>query len=89
MIKIPLKMNRHKKNQIEIKIDNFSQKGLSSSGEISRSTFSKIKKEYTLEGGFEFLHPGSQLDQEYIEPGRGCPDPHSGTGIDNTNRLLK
>ena len=44
MIKIPLKMNRPKKNQIEIKIDNFSQKGLSSSGEILRSTFSMIKK---------------------------------------------
>ena len=37
-------MNRHKKNQIDIKIDNFSQKGLSSSGEILRSTFSMIKK---------------------------------------------
>ena len=50
MIKIPLKMNRHKKNQIEIKIDNFSQKGLSSSGEILRSTFSMIKKKSTVVG---------------------------------------
>ena len=32
MIKIPLKMNRHKENQIAIKIENFSQKGPSSQG---------------------------------------------------------
>ena len=43
MMKIPLNMNRPKTNQIEIKIDNFSQKGLSSSCEILRSTFIMMK----------------------------------------------
>ena len=59
MIKIPLKMNRHKKNQIEIKIDNFSQKGLSSSNEILRSTFSMLKKKSTVVGCFWFSTSGS------------------------------
>ena len=40
----PFKNEWTQKNQIDIKIDNFSQKGLSSSGEILRSTFSMIKK---------------------------------------------
>ena len=69
MREIPWKLNRPKKSKME----NFSQRGLSTRHVISRSTFSMILKKPYLEGVFEFFHPDPQLDQN-INPQGIFPD---------------
>ena len=58
-------MFKQPQKKINIKINIFSQKGLSTSCEILRSTYSMIKKNPLQQGDFGFRPPGPQLDQTF------------------------
>ena len=65
-------MKRCLKKQFSTKIDNFSQKGLSSTSETLRLTFTMIKK-ITQEGDFEFCIPTPNLTK-ILNPQEFCAD---------------